>query len=77
MTAVNLITLIWMGNITNRLVSRARSIVTFDISLHEECVWVGVRYVITNFSHMDSLPNFITHGALLLITSRKIHMNYQ
>ena len=36
---------------------------TFDISLHEECVRVGVRYVITKFSRMDSLPNFLTHGA--------------
>ena len=42
---------------------------TFDISLHEACVRVGgragVRYVITKFSQMDSLPNFLTHGALL------------
>ena len=34
-----------------------------------KCVyrWVGVRagvrYVITKFSQMDSLPNFVTHGA--------------
>ena len=40
-----------------------RSNVTFDISLHEVCVRVGVRYVITKFSRMDSLPNFLTHGA--------------
>ena len=44
-------------------------IVTFDIGLHEACVrvggWAGVRYVITKFSQMDSLPNFITHGAPL------------
>ena len=42
---------------------------TFDIGLHEVCVRVGgragVRYVITNFSQMDSLPNFVTHGAPL------------
>ena len=42
---------------------------TFDISLHEACVRVGgragVRYVITKFSQMDSLPNFLTHGAPL------------
>ena len=25
----------------------------------------GVRYVITKFSQMDSLPNFLTHGAPL------------
>ena len=38
---------------------------TFDIGLHEMCVRVGVRYVITKFSRMDSLPNFVTHGAPL------------
>ena len=38
---------------------------TFDIGLHEVCVRVGVRYVITKFSPMDSLPNFLTHGAPL------------
>ena len=38
---------------------------TFDIGLHEVCVPVGVRYVITKFSRMDSLPNFLTHGAPL------------
>ena len=38
---------------------------TFDIRLHEACVRVGVRYVITKFSQMDSLPNFLTHGAPL------------
>ena len=36
---------------------------TFDISLHEVCVRVSVIYVITKFSRMDSLPNFLTHGA--------------
>ena len=32
-----------------------------------KCVygWAGVRYVITKFSRMDSLPNFLTHGAPL------------
>ena len=65
MTAVNLIILIRMGNITDRLVSRARSIVTFDICLREVCVRVAVRYVITRFSRMDSLPIFVTHGAPL------------
>ena len=65
LTAVNLIILIWMGNITDRLVSRcAKSIVTFDICLHV-CVQVGVRYVITKFSWMDNLSNFVTHGAPL------------
>ena len=42
---------------------------TFDIGLHEVCVRVvgraGVRYVITKFSRMNSLPNFVTHGAPL------------
>ena len=35
----------------------------FNISLHEVCVRVGVHYVITKFSRMDSLPNFLTYGA--------------
>ena len=39
---------------------------TIDIGLHEVCVRVGVRYVITKFSRMDSLPDFLTHGAPLL-----------
>ena len=44
LTAVYLIILIRMGNITDRLVSScARSIVTFDIGLHEVCVRVGGR----------------------------------
>ena len=38
---------------------------TFDIGLHEVCVRTGVRYVITKFSGMDSLPNFLTHGTPL------------
>ena len=38
---------------------------TFDIGLHEVCVRTGVRYVITKFSEMDSLPNFLTRGAPL------------
>ena len=38
---------------------------TFDIGLHEVCVRTGVRYVMTNFSGMASLPNFLTHGAPL------------
>ena len=36
---------------------------SFDISSQEVCVRVGVRYVITNFSWMDSLPNFLSHDA--------------
>ena len=27
--------------------------------------WAGVRYLMTKFSRMDSLPNFLTHGAPL------------
>ena len=42
---------------------------TFDIGLHEVCVPVGgragVRYFVTKFSRLDSLPNFLTHGAPL------------
>ena len=38
---------------------------TFDIGLNEVCVRVGVRYVITKLSGMDSLPNFLTHCAPL------------
>ena len=67
LTAVNLIILIRMGNITDRLVSScARSIVTFDMA-YMRCVygWEGVLYVITKFSRKDSLPNFVTHGAPL------------
>ena len=42
LTAVNLVILLRMGNITDRLVSScARSIVTFDIGLHEGCVRVA------------------------------------
>ena len=37
--------------------------VTFDISLHEVCLRVGVRYVITKFSATGSLPNFLAEGA--------------
>ena len=39
-------------------------------SAYMKCVyrWAGgVRYVITKFSRMDSLPNFVTHGALLRV----------
>ena len=50
LTAVNLIILIRMAYITDRLV----------------CVRVGVRFLITQFSRMDSLPNFVTLGAPLL-----------
>ena len=66
--AENLIILIRMGNITDKLVSScARSIVTFDISLREVCVRVGGQAYPTSqpFSRMDSLPNFVTHGAPL------------
>ena len=44
---------------------------TFDIGLHEVCVRTGVRYVITKFSGMDGLPNFLTHGAPL--RARELH----
>ena len=50
---------------------------TFDISLHEVCVRVGVRYVITKFSRMDSLPNFLTHGAPQAGASRARELRYE
>ena len=50
--------------------------VTFDFSLHEACVRVGVRYVITKFSRMDSLPNFLTHGASQAGASRARELRY-
>ena len=77
--AVNLIILIRMGNITDKLVSScARSIGTFDISLHEVCVRVGVRFVITKFSWMDSLPNFVTHGVpLRALRARQLRYHHQ
>ena len=51
--------------------------VTFDISLHEVCVRVGVRYVITKFSRMDSLPNFLTHGAPRARASRARELGFK
>ena len=49
---------------------------TFDIGLHEVCALVGERagvcYVITKFSRLDSLPNFVTHGAPLTRESSAI-----
>ena len=49
---------------------------TFDIGLHEVCVRTGVRYVITKFSRMDSLPNFVTHDALLrALRARELRYN--
>ena len=50
---------------------------TFDIGLHEMCVRVGVRYVITKFSRMDSLPNFLTHGAPQARASRARELRYK
>ena len=44
---------------------------TFDVSLHEVCVRVCVRYVITKFSRMDSLPNLLNHGAPQARASRE------
>ena len=49
---------------------------TFDSSLHEVCVRVGVRYVITKFSRMESLPNFLTHGAPQACASRGRELRY-
>ena len=39
--------------------------------------WAGVRYVITKFSRMDSLPNFVTHGApLRALRAREPRYNF-
>ena len=54
----------------NKVLISPRCNVTFDISLHEVCVRVGVRYVITKFSRMDSLRNFLTHGVPVARASR-------
>ena len=44
----------------------ATSNVTFNFRFHEMCVRLGgragVRYVITKFYRMDSLPNILTHA---------------
>ena len=73
-TDVNLIMLIRMGNITDRLLSScARSHLT---SAYMKCVygWASVLYVIIKFSRMDSLPNFVTHGApLRALRARELH----
>ena len=39
----------------------------------KECT--GVRYVITKFSRMDGLPNFLTHGASLARFARRSSAN--
>ena len=44
--------------------------------LHEVCVRVFVRYVITKFSRMDSLPHFLTHGAPQARASRARELHY-
>ena len=36
----------------------------FPSLLHKECI--GIRYIITKFSRMYGLPNFLTHGAPLV-----------
>ena len=60
-----------MAYITDRLVSVcARSNVTFNISLHEAYVTAGVHYVITKFSRMDGLPNFLSLRATLAHEAR-------
>ena len=59
-----------------KLLISSTSNVTFDISLHEVCVRVGVRYVITKFSRMNSLPNFLTHGAPQARPSRTRELRY-
>ena len=72
LTAVNLIVLIRMAYITKRLVELCK----IYCNIWHRLTWsvctggraggrAGVRYVITKFSQMDSLPNFLTHGAPL------------
>ena len=64
-----------------------RSNVTFDISLHAVCLRVGVRYAMTKFSYpwcsagakfsrMNSLRNFLTHGAPQARASRTRELRY-
>ena len=49
LTVVDLVILIRMAHVTDRLVSScARSIVTFDIGLHEVCLWVDGRAYATS-----------------------------
>ena len=61
LTAVNLIVLIWMAYITESKSSCARSVVTFDLGLHEVCVRVGGR----TLRHYEIFSNFVTYGAPL------------
>ena len=38
--------------------------------------WAGVRYVMTKFSRMDGLPNFVTHGApVRALRARELRYN--
>ena len=50
-----------MAYLTKRLVKLCK--IYCDIDIGSVCT--GGRYVITKFSRMDSLPNFLTHGAPL------------
>ena len=49
--------------------SSRRADTWFPSLLRKECT--GVRYVITKFSRMDCLPNFLTHGAPLARFARR------
>ena len=65
----------------NSLICTPKIAIMFDhsrLSLENKYTYscivrVGVRYVITKFSRMDSLPNFLTHGAPLRCESRDIY----
>ena len=59
----------------DKVIISPRSNVTFDFSLQEACVRVSVRCVI-KFSRMDSLPNFLTHGASQARASRARELRY-
>ena len=68
LTAVNLIVLIRMAYITERLIKLCK----IYCDIWHRLTWsvytggrVVLRYVITKFSRMDILPNFVTHSAPL------------
>ena len=69
LTAVNIIVHIRMAYVTERLVKLCK----IYCDIWHWLTWIGVRvggqtgvrYVITKFSRMDSLPDFVTHGAPL------------
>ena len=65
LTAVNLIILIQMAYINERQFKLCKIYCDIWHLLTSSVCRVGVSVVITKFSRMDSLPNFVTHGAPL------------